>query len=88
VGACEEHDDLVREWPYARRYVIAAQERLEAAESIPLSGMAGYRDARSAGAQRELERAETREMEIDNQARKRGAAQSCFDDSYLPETNY
>ena len=61
--------------------MVAAQQALEASESIPLSGMGGYRDARIAGAERELEKAEARESEIDSRARNLGVPPSCFDDS-------
>jgi hypothetical protein len=83
ANGCSDHDALVELWLAARKRVIAAQQELEVAESIPLSGMGGYRAARIAGAERALEKAETRESEIDTQARSSGVPPSCFDDSGL-----
>jgi len=87
VGACEAHDDLVESWLDARKRVIAAQQELEAAESIPFTGVNGYRDSRIAGAERQLENAEARESEIDTSARNLGVPPSCFDDSNLPASD-
>ena len=81
VDACRDHEDLVERWLAARQRVVAAQQELEASESIPLSGMGGYRDARIAAAERQLEKAEAQEIEIDTGARNLGVPPSCFDDS-------
>ena len=87
VGACEAHDDLVERWLAARKRVVAAQQELEASESIPLSGMGGYRDSRIASAERQLEKAEAQEAEIDTSARSLGVPPHCFDDSSVPASD-
>ncbi len=80
VDPCAANRDLVESWRAARQRVTEAQEALEAAESIPLSGMGHYRDARIAAAERRLEKAETREQEIDARAADLRVPQNCFEE--------
>ncbi len=86
ADACRTHHVLIESWQIVRRRVVAAQEALEAAESIPLVDMGHYRDARIVGAELELEKAEFQESTIETRGHELGVPPRCFDDSELDES--